>query len=364
MANFASDDVISGGTGADVIYLTDAGAIVDASFTNTTNVETLRLTGASTVTLAAKAYAAGVVAIETRAGATDVNNQASAKTINAAAIVDNIDLTLSGTGNNVVNNLEGNIVSTSTGTLDVDFKDIADNAATVQTGTAATTLTVLTGDTVTTDASMMADNIALILDGSGSHVVNNLVSDLAGNTVTGTITVTAEGFGSQNIATGIGDDTINGGKGADVLTGGAGIDRFVYNQDGLASADADNITDFTVGAGGDVFNVHNNVAGYIVANLTAAVVNIAGAANNRFIVDSTNTGYATFALAEAAVDASNDSTHDYVLIFHNTTSGNIEAWADADSNVTGGGVQLVRDFDAANIDTFLNNFALANVSVA
>ena len=104
--------------------------------------------------------------------------------------------------------------------------------------------------------------------------------------------------------------------------------------------------------------------GGIIQDITAAVVNIAGAADNSFIVDSANTGYADFAAAEAAVQAANAGTADYVLIFRNTTSGNIEAWADADSSVVGSGVQLVSDFDAADAAAFLTGFVAANTAVA
>ena len=49
----------------------------------------------------------------------------------------------------------------------------------------------------------------------------------------------------------------------DTLTGGTGSDTFVFHaNEALAAANADKITDFQVGPGGDVLNVADVLAGH------------------------------------------------------------------------------------------------------
>jgi hypothetical protein len=225
-------------------------------------------------------------------------------------------------------------------------------------------------DTIVDAAAVTGFASSTAFGGAGNDTIN--FSNTAAN-----VGVTMSGdngvdslIGTSNADTMFGgndNDTLSGALGADSLNGGNGVDTFRYSEAVFVFVDADNlIGGFSVGAGGDVFNVNGAVAGGIVANLTASVVNVLGSANNSYIVDAADTGYATFALAEAAVEAANATTVDYVLIFRNTTSGNIEAWADADSNVAGAGVQLVSNFGiaAAAQAGFLTNFVAANTSIA
>lgn len=204
--------------------------------------------------------------------------------------------------------------------------------------------------------------------GDGDDTVNAAAIAGAGNALTilgdDGDDVLLSGQLADSVEGGAGEDFINGNLGDDTLTGGEATDTFDYDQVAFTSADADTITDFVTGADGDVFNVNGAVAGGIVTALTASVVNIAASADNSFIVDSANTGYASFAAAEAAVQAANAATLDYVLIFRNTTTGNIEAWADADSSAAGAGVQLIDSFDTANAGNFLTLFGNDNVGIA
>jgi len=92
-------------------------------------------------------------------------------------------------------------------------------------------------------------------------------------------------------------------------------------------------------------------------------VAIAASADNSFIVDSAGTGYATFALAEAAVEAVNGNTLDYALLFFNTTNSRVELWIDADSGAAGSGILLCYFEDIDNdsdADDFLADFTAGN----
>jgi len=94
-----------------------------------------------------------------------------------------------------------------------------------------------------------------------------------------------------------------------------------------------------------------------------ALVSIAGSAENSFIVDSAGTGLASFALAEAAVEAATPATLDYALMFFNETSNRVELYIDADSSVAGGGVLLAAFEDIDNdsdADAFLSDFTAGN----
>jgi Ca2+-binding RTX toxin-like protein len=161
------------------------------------------------------------------------------------------------------------------------------------------------------------------------------------------------------------DDTLNGGDGLDELTGGDGSDTHQFDGDNVDATDADTVEGFVVGGGNDILAIEVATAGGgVAANLVdGALVNIAGSADNSFIVDDAGTGYATFAAAEAAVEAANAATLDYALLFFNTTNSRIELYIDADSSAAGAGVLLAvfEDIDNdADADDFLADFTAGN----
>lgn len=180
---------------------------------------------------------------------------------------------------------------------------------------------------------------------AGSFTVLNLDASQVTNQFL-SVNVTGGG-GADTIVGTAGNDTINGGAGADVITLGGGADTIVFDAANATSADGDVVTGFTTND--DVVRVDaSDVGAGIIANLTGTVVALAAAADNTILVDAAN-AYANFAAAEAAVDAANANTEDYLLLFFNNTTNRFELYADADSGAAGGEVLLASftDLDGA-----------------
>jgi len=279
-------------------------------------------------------------------------------------------------------------------TLDIDdielvtinILDGGDLTITDLNGTEVTSLTVVAGSSLTITNALESTAVDT-LDASGSTgdvsaSIANSTEDASIDGGEGDDTLTG-GAGDDNITGGAGDDTLSGGAGADSIdggadddilnggdgideiVGGAGADTFQFDAANVDATDADLITGFVAGVGGDVFAIDVSAAGGgVAANLAdGAVVTIATAADNSFIVDAAGTGYASFALAEAAVQAANAATVDYALLFFNTTSSRVELYIDADSSAAGAGVLLAALEDIDNdgdADDFLADFVNAN----
>ena len=113
-------------------------------------------------------------------------------TVNAALLAQNTALTLTGSAAEVVTGLVGDIAAGSlTGALTVTTGDATDNGISITTGSAATSITdSFNTDTVTVNATALAQNTALTLAGSAAEVVTGLVGDIAAGSLTGTLNVT------------------------------------------------------------------------------------------------------------------------------------------------------------------------------
>jgi Ca2+-binding RTX toxin-like protein len=269
------------------------------------------------------------------------NNDGGTTTITTLNGVDIETLTVnSNTNFTITNALESTVVeSVSAGSSEGNV------SVSVANSTADATMTGSTGD----DTFTGGDGDDTLNGGDGDDTLNG-------------------GNAADTINGGSGDDTINGGDGIDDLTGGAGDDTFQFDAANANATDADLINDFEEGANSDVIAIDVSAAGGgVAANLTgAALVNVAGSADNSFIVDSAGTGYASFAAAEAAVEAANAATLDYALMFFNTSTSRVELYIDADSSAAGSGV-LLATFDDIDTDTladaFLAAFVAGNYSV-
>ena len=90
----------------------------------------------------------------------------------------------------------------------------------------------------------VSSSFSVLVDGTGNDLVGTATSDV--------------------INAGVGNDTLTGGAGDDTLTGGAGADvfRWSLNDQGTTATPAsDHITDFTLGAGGDVLDLKDLLTG-------------------------------------------------------------------------------------------------------
>jgi len=257
--NLTSADTINGGDGTDVLSMT-AGGAADSVFTNVSNVETLTLSTGGTITLGAKAQAAGIVTI---------NGSTVADTISATAYTVGITYTEGadssadsialGSGNDVFvfggtlqlsgnDTLDGNggtdviRLDNSAGTVSaiVDFDlvtDIeqivvfdADGTTNGVTGTAQNidlTLAAVTSTAGAVGVSSIVIDASVITDASDALIMTNSMAT-AGLTlsITGGAgnDVLAGASGADTISGGAGNDSIDGNSGNDVLSGNAGND--------------------------------------------------------------------------------------------------------------------------------------------
>jgi Ca2+-binding RTX toxin-like protein len=303
------DVLVQGDGGANSIEITAADlTIVDADFTDVRNIQTLALTGASTVVLDVAAFAAGITNVTTGADATSITTNATvaAVSINAAALADGTALTLAdlNTAAFTVTGLSGDIVTDAVaGTLTVTTAAVANSS--IETAAGATTISGL-ATAVSVDAADLVDSINLTLNDATNYTVTNLEGNVVAGGSTGTLNIALDdvndnvasigagtgnvtvtggaatdivtvtglgtvgqvftataalssfnvtgGAGAQSITGGSGNDTITGGAGNDTITGGAGNDQMTGGSDAdtfditTTAADTDRISDWGLGA--------------------------------------------------------------------------------------------------------------------
>ncbi len=207
--------VIDGGAGNDRIQMTAAATLIDSDFATggikAISIETLGLTGASTVTLGINANTAGIVNVVTGTGATNLTSTDIAiLNVNAAALAQNTLLTLAGTTAKVVTGLVGDLQAS--GLTGVTTGDAIDNGISITTGSAATSITANgASDVISTDATALADDTTLTLIGSAAETVTSLIGDVVASNLTGALNITTGTVAGLSIATGSGANTINAG---------------------------------------------------------------------------------------------------------------------------------------------------------
>ena len=138
--------------------------------------------------------------------------------------------------------------------------------------------TTLARFTNTTATAFTSANFGPPYDPDGSGVFGQVINGTNGaDTLTGTIgddTITG-GDGNDTLNGGNGNDVLDGGSGTDTLNGGQGMDRLIGGLDsdvmtgsgsgdtfifGAFDGNADTITDFVRGTGGDVLDVSGTLA--------------------------------------------------------------------------------------------------------
>lgn len=265
------------------------------------------------------------------------------------------------------------------------------------------TVSIVLDDTDTTAATTMFDlnldatsaTSITVTGDAGITFVNSSYTalrtmDASGVTATGAagvVTFTANagmdtvikgGAGNDVLAGNSGNDTITGGNGADTITGGAGNDTIVLTEataaidtvvvGAAASTNADTISGFTIGTGGDkikLTNTDTTGAGAITdANVFTLSTTAVNAANE--VIGLVGATYATAALAEAALTAYAGSTitatNDVIFFYSNGTDAFIYKDANAGTTTAAGadltliatltGVTSVANMVVGNFDTF------------
>jgi hypothetical protein len=206
---------ILGNGGIDAILMTSSVTLTDADFANVSGVQTLVLTGASGVTLGSNAAAAGIMTVVTGAGATTVaDSNGVALTLNAAALADNVALTLSGTTNITVTGLQGDLSASGvTGALNVTTVAVASGLS-IATGTGSNII----------NASALTAGQTLTLAGNGAASVTLGAGNLVASGESGNLTV----VGGTSVTLGSGTDTVSFSGSGDTVKLGAGTDTVTF----------------------------------------------------------------------------------------------------------------------------------------
>jgi Ca2+-binding RTX toxin-like protein len=293
-ADFASGEIIVGGTGSDAIY-----------FTSTTISETLTLSANVTVESARIADSSGVAT-----GTTALN-------IDATNVIGAINLYGNDGANELIGNNSANVINgnggadTITGGAGADNMDggagddifIIANAADFAIGevivggdgsdaiyftsTIASETLTLSADVnvesarIANSSGIATGTTTLNIDATLVSVAINLYGNDGNNTLTGNAAdnILNGGAGVDTISGGAGNDTITGGADNDSLLGGDGNDTFVYTS--LVDLSLDSL--INGGAGTDSLNL--NITGSLVIsdNIFTNITNM-----ERLIFDTTD----------------------------------------------------------------------------
>ncbi|MDD2697778.1 MAG: calcium-binding protein [Arcobacteraceae bacterium] len=211
---FDSDDTIDGGSGTDILWLTNSSYIGDSAFTNVKSVETLKLgSGVHNVTLGALAEAAGITTIDTSAITTEALTIDLTGTSGNITITghDGADIITIGQGNNTIN----------AGLGDDTIKAVVANLTTAdvidgQGGTNdSLVLTTAINETTTAKFTQVTNVENLVLGNFNNQeltlAVTNNFTKVDGSKLTGTnnVKVNASAVTSDlNVVTSGGNDTI------------------------------------------------------------------------------------------------------------------------------------------------------------
>ena len=136
------------------------------------------------------------------------------------------------------------------------------------------------------DVTLAGNTDALVTITGGTNQILRNVENVIGSTGADTITgdsgvnylqgnvgndILSGMNGDDTLDGGQGNDTLIGGAGNDILTGGLGADTFKWSlgdQSTTGTPAADHITDFTLGAGGDVLDLKDLLVGDDSNNIT------------------------------------------------------------------------------------------------
>ncbi|WP_303681268.1 hypothetical protein [Pelodictyon luteolum] len=240
-----------------------------------------------------------------------INTDSSSVTLDATAMGsgDTVTLKDGGTVNlfNAKNGITVDGSSSYTGALTVKTASLATGElVTVKTGSAATTL-IGSGGTVSVDATVLADNTNLTVQGSSAVMVTSLQGDVVATDSTGTLEVTTVASANLNIGTGHGNATVTGTSGT-VAVNANSMDAYkTLTVDGAASFTVSNVKSYvTVDADGD--GTGSALSGALTVNTASAAVGVT------VLTGTQATTVATGATAGGSLTVEADKlTNDYTL---------------------------------------------------
>jgi Ca2+-binding RTX toxin-like protein len=278
---------------------------------------------------------------------------------------DTADLgTITGGGNNTILSYDSSGADIAVTSV---VASLGDNA-TVTLGSGADTFSTTgsTGTNITIDAGSGADiitgaaGVEIINGGAGNDVIDGVGGGDTINGDAGDDTLTGNDTVADTLVGGTGNDVMDGDGGLDTLTGGTGTDIFVMEDNvDTEAADLITVTDFTAGAGGDIIRIDKStVAGGDAVSAVSSIVNVVGAAVNSIIVDTANTGYANEVAFEAAIEAANNNTTDYIGLYHDTGTG-VVTLVTGDISTVVSAPKVLMQFTNINTDALADTFLAA-----
>ena len=360
-AGFTLVDTIAGGSGTDIIVMSDSATDVDADFTAVTSVERLTSTSTTssntlTATVGALAQAAGLVSIvggtgvdtitigagytgtlrvTPTSGSDVINASATAGTLQVATSLGNIDAADVWTGGTGAS--DALIVTSGTAT-----------AATMAQITAFETITT-SGDagafSITTADVNVASGVTMTVNGASLVTTNTLMFDGTAET-NGRFSITG-GSAADTLSGGSLADTIDGGAGADVIDGGAGNDSMNggSGNDSIVVGQAEDFADG--GSGTDTLQVTAIGSGAFVIDLSASgdqLTTYNGSANTTFQGNFENAVFSSITGTLVATAAAGGSTI-------TSGSGNATLTGGAGNDSLTGGAGADSLISASGVDT-------------
>jgi len=382
-ANLTSLDTVDGGAGTDTLSMTNVSSIVDADFTNITNVEKVTQTDTThnmTLVLGAASNASGLTTVTDGTGVTNVtvgalhtnaltvavstgddviDGSASAAELTvtvAAASIATGDVWTGGTGSDT-------LTITADGTA-VDAGDF-DGLTGFETITLATN--VSTGAITLADVNI-ADGKSLTIDGTAITGSNKVLTVVGSNETNGSLTV--KGGAGADVITGTASDL------GDNLQGNAGNDTFNFAtanftsadtvDGGAGTADVINVTGTAVVVDADftlVTNVEKLTAGALTLTLgdvaqAAAVNTIAATGALTLTLDADYTSDLSLALvANADTVTGTAYTGDLAITYaadNLTTDDTLIGGTGTNDSITvsGAGAVALEGTDLTNVSNF------------
>jgi len=377
--------------------MTNDSTVIDADFTNASNLETLTTSANSnlTATLGANASAAGIATVtfadvtgndsltissgftkaltvnfdldDTNVNSVVATNYTGALTVKAGSTtLDSAASTITG-GTGTSDSIE--VTHTTSETLLLGSTTNIETIKLISDGLSAWTSTITTVDALvaenksltidgrnlddgTNDGILAFDGSAetdgtftVLVDGTTAHQITlGAKNDTFTDTGSGAIAVTATG-GTNTITMGTGAGTVTAGSGTDTIAGGTGSDTFKFTS--AANSNGDSITDFVSADDQLAITLDYSALAAVTVNATRTGAGVAGVTNaeatmtgarGEFVYDTTNSKLLMDLTGDGAISGADHS----IAINAATTAANTIAATDIDFTITtGGGADVI-----------------------